>query len=230
MKIHYYFGWFNSNIPEQLAEILRIDIPEKKSLVMISTIPSNYEDSTEMSDMVKDIWFGSAGIIFDEYHSIDYRMTKERAQELSKNASVILLHGGIPSSQNAFIAEYEMSAFIRESNAAVIMGASAGAMNMSMKFVSQKRNGQEIIETKTLDGLGLDSFALESHSSLTDIETIINSKLVQNELMPLSKEFDMYIACAESTIRVKGGKTEVMGDVFIISNSKVKKLDETLSL
>ena len=59
---------------------------------------------------------------FDEYYLIDYRVTKERAQELLRNASVIFLHGGNPSSLNAFLAEYELPVAIKESNAEVIMG------------------------------------------------------------------------------------------------------------
>jgi len=219
-KIHYYFGWFNNNIPEQLAKILQGDIPDRKSLVMICTIPSDYGDSTEMSGLVKDTWLGPAGIVFDEYHSIDYRVTKERAQELLRDASAILLHGGRPGSLNAFLAEYELAAPIKDSNATVIMGASAGAMNMSAKFV---------YASKMFDGLGLDRFAMESHALVSDIETLAQSELVLNELLPLSKALDVYVGCEESAIRVKNGKIEVMGGVYLISDLKIQKYDALLS-
>lgn len=227
MRVHYYFGWFNDTIPTQLAKVLQDDLVSRKSLVMIGTHPSNYEDSTEMSDMVKDLWFGPLGLIFDEYHSIDYRTTKERAQELLRDASAIFLHGGNPGSQKAFLAEYELSAAIEASHATAILGASAGAMNMCAKFLSGEvdAQGKEIWEV--LGGLDLDHFVIETHSTIHDIEALQKSNLVQNGLMSLSKDFDVYIACEESTIRIKDGKMDIMGDVYLISDMQIRKMPET---
>jgi len=61
MKTHYYLGWFNNFFPEKLGRALREDINDRKSLAMISSNPSSYEDdgATERS------WLNQAGIIFD---------------------------------------------------------------------------------------------------------------------------------------------------------------------
>lgn len=77
---------------------------------MISSNPFFYEDdgSTERS------WLDQAGIMFDEYHLINYRLQKEDAQTLIQNASVIFLLGGNVIKQNGFLMEYELSDLIKK--------------------------------------------------------------------------------------------------------------------
>src|SRR5690625_2069647 len=99
MKTHYYLGWFNNFFPENLGRVLQRDITDRKSLAMISSNPSIYEDdgATERS------WLEQAGIMFDEYHLINYRVQKEDAQKIIQNASVIFLLGGDTLEQNGFL-------------------------------------------------------------------------------------------------------------------------------
>ncbi len=148
MKTHYYLGWFSNFFPENLGRVLQEDITDRKSLVMISSNPSFYEDdgATERS------WLDQAGIMFDEYHLINYRVQKEDAQTLIQNASVVFLLGGSILKLNGFLMEYELSDLIKKSRA-VVMGASAGAINMSAKWLCSKNFGDEI--SSVYDGIGL---------------------------------------------------------------------------
>ncbi|OZQ64750.1 cyanophycinase [Paenibacillus sp. VTT E-133280] len=221
MSTHYYFSWFNNFFPEKLVHYLHEDIQDRKSLVMISADPSGYTgEQINFDDVSEWTWLNQANIIFEEYHFIDYRMQKEDARRLIQNASVIFLCGGYPVLQNDFLADYELSDVIKNSNA-VIMGASAGALNMAAKWLSL--NNPDEAETSTIyDGIGFDYFAYESHSQ-RDYATF-----VQGYLFPLSEEIDVYAAEQESAIRVKDGKIEIMGPLYLISRSKIQKLVETL--
>ncbi|MDW0118537.1 Type 1 glutamine amidotransferase-like domain-containing protein [Sporosarcina thermotolerans] len=218
MKIHYYLGWFNNLFPENLGRVIQEDITDRKSLAMISSNPSNYEDDggTERS------WLDQAGIMFDEYHLINYRVQKEDAQTIIQNASVIFLLGGNILNQNSFLMEYELSDLIKKCNA-VVMGASAGAINMSAKFLCSKNFGDEVVMNSVYEGIGLDNFSVLSHFDLEN-----NIELVQSELSPLSEEIHIYASNKDCAVRVKGDKIDVFGNVFLISNSKIRKLDETL--
>ena len=91
-----------------------------------------------------------------------------------------------------------------------------------------RRNGENYEPSKTFDGLGFDNFALKSHALLRDVEAIAGDKLIQQDWLPLSKELDVYIACAESVIRSKDGRLEFWGNVFLISGEKIQKLEESL--
>ncbi|WP_335872787.1 Type 1 glutamine amidotransferase-like domain-containing protein [Bacillus sp. 2205SS5-2] len=216
MKTHYYLGWFNNFFPDNLGRVLQEDITDRKSLVMISSNPFSYEDdgATERS------WLDQADIIFDEYHLINYRVQKEDAQALIQNASVIFLLGGNILNQNGFLMEYELSDLIKR-NRSVVMGASAGAINMSAKFLCSKNFGDEI--SSIYDGIGLDDFSVRSHF---DFEN--NIALVQSELSPLSEEMNIYVSNKDCAVRTKGDKIDIFGNVYLISHSKIQKLDETL--
>ncbi|WP_214484964.1 Type 1 glutamine amidotransferase-like domain-containing protein [Bacillus sp. SM2101] len=216
MKTHYYLGWFNNFFPENLGRALQEDITDRKSLVMISSNPSSYEDdgATERS------WLDQAGIIFDEYHLINYRVQKEDAQKLIQNASVIFLLGGNIINQNGFLMEYELSDLIKKSRS-VVMGASAGAINMSDKFLCSKNFGDEI--SSVYDGIGLDDFSVRAHFDLEN-----NFALIQSELSSLSEEINIYASNKDCAVRTKGDKIDIFGNVYLISHSKIQKLDETL--
>jgi len=218
MKTQYYLGWFEQYFPENLANVLQEDIKDRKSLAMISSNPSVYEDdgATERS------WLDQAGIKFDEYHLINYRVQKEDAQTIIQNASVIFLLGGSILNQHRFLKEYELSDSIRKGSA-VVMGASAGAINMSAKWLSSKKLGDELETSHVYDGIGLDNFSVMSHFDLEN-----NMALVQSELSPLSEEINIYVSNKDCAVRIKGDKIDVIGNVYLISNSKIQKLDETL--
>lgn len=70
MKTHYYLGWFNNFFPEKLEKVLQEDITDRKSLVIISSTPLN----DEADGAPERSWLDHAGISFDEYHLINYRI------------------------------------------------------------------------------------------------------------------------------------------------------------
>lgn len=218
MKTHYYLGWFNNFFPDYLGRVLQEDITDRKSLVMISSDPlfNEVDGATERS------WFDEADIMFDEYHLINYRVQKEDAQTLIQNASVIFLLGGNTLNQNSFLMEYKLSDAIKKSRA-VVMGASAGAINMSAKWLCSKSFGYNVEISSVYDGIGLDNFSVLSHFDLEN-----NITLVQRELSPLSEEINIYASNKDCAVRVKGDKIDILGNVYLISNSKIRKLDETL--
>ena len=216
MKTHYYFGWFNDTMPKEVGAMINQDLARKESLVMISTVPSEHEYNDSFSKSVKESWFDFAGVHFETYHCIDYRMTKDIAQELLKNASAILLDGGLPDSLRYFIEEYEMSKAIEESNATVIMGASAGGMNLSTKFA---------YKNEMYDGLGFDNFAFVPHA-MRSVEDLKADDKMQ-ALIQLSTELPVYAGCEESVMRAKNGNIEILGDVYLITDGEIEKLPES---
>jgi len=218
MKTHYYLGWFYNFFPENLGRVLQEDITDRKSLAMISSNPSIYEDdgATERS------WLDQAGILFDDYHLINYRVQKEDAQTIIQNASVIFLLGGNTLNLNGFLLDYELSDSIKTSSA-VVMGASAGAINMSAKWLCSKNLGYKVETSSVYAGIALDNFSVLSHFDLEN-----NMALVQSELSLLSEEIDIYASNKDCAVRVKGDEIDVFGNVYLISHSKIQKLDETL--
>ncbi|RLJ91313.1 Type 1 glutamine amidotransferase-like domain-containing protein [Planococcus citreus] len=217
MKTHYYLGWFSDCFPENLSKALREDLPERKSLVMISSDPSD----TEIDGAVERSWLDQAGISFDEYHLIDSRVEQEVAHALIRNASAIFLLGGDTLKQNRFLTEYDLAEPIKTS-AALVMGASAGAINMSAKWKCSERFGYAVDMDTVCDGLALDPFSVLSHFDLEN-----NMALVQEELSALSDEMNVYASNKDCALRSKGGHIDILGDVYVMSRSNIRKMEET---
>lgn len=109
------------------------------------------------------------------------------------------------------ILKLELQTLIRKSDA-VVMGSSAGGMNMSESYVD---------EGKVYAGLALNHFSFEAHFDYA------NSLLVK-ERFNLSKEMNVYIAADKNgAVNVKGDKVKIIGDVYLVSHSEIHKLTET---
>lgn len=81
-----------------------------------------------------------------------------------------------------FLVEYELLDLIKKSNA-VVMGASAGAINMSTKWLCSKDFGFNVEENSVYTGIGLDNFSVLSHFDLEN-----NFEVIQSELSPYRKK------------------------------------------
>ncbi|EIM04989.1 hypothetical protein A1A1_18570 [Planococcus antarcticus DSM 14505] len=217
MNTHYYLGWFTDFFPERLSQMLREDITKRKSLVMISSNPldARVDGAAERS------WLDHAAISFDEYHLIDYCVQKDAAQTSIQNASVIFLLGGDTLKQNDFLMAYGLSECIRKSSA-VVIGASAGAINMSAKWLCSKNFGYQVEENTVNDGISLGNFSVLSHFDLEN-----NMELVLNELSSLSEEMKIYASNKDCALRIKGDKIDILGNIYVISHSEIQKLEET---
>ncbi|MCL2618105.1 MAG: Type 1 glutamine amidotransferase-like domain-containing protein [Defluviitaleaceae bacterium] len=208
MKIHYYSGWFDEALPARYLESLQNDVTNTRSLVLIW----GCWGGDELVDFVKDSWLAPGGIVFDEYHLVDNRRTKEEAHRLIKQASVLLLLGGSDLHQAEFFKEYGLETPIRETDATIIMGFSAGAINMPSTCVSFEDG-----TTTVYEGLGLDNFCYLPYFSLEKHE------LAKNDYLPLLKEVDVYATAPESFIRTKGTEVAAFGEVYKISDMKMNR-------
>jgi len=213
MKTYYYSGWFNESLPERYLESLLNDITDRKSLVLVW----GCWGKDELIDFVKDSYLKPSGIIFEEYHLVDNRIAREEGQRLIREASVLIILAGNTEPQAEFFKEYELAAPIKETNANVIMSFSAGAKNVSLKWIAAKSLGYEVEATVIYGGLGLNDFCYVPYFTLD------MGELVENDLLPLSQEIDIYATTPESFIRVKDDEVTTFGDVYLISDSKINK-------
>lgn len=218
MKTHYYLGWMSNFLSGPLADELQNDLLDRKSLVMISANPFSDEadGSTELS------WLHHAGIEFEEYHVINYGVQKETAAGLLQNASVIFLLGGNTIEQNNFLVDYDLMELIRESRAAVI-GASAGSINMSARWLASRNFGYEVAAPAVYEGIGLNNFSVLSHFDLEN-----KLAMVRDELAPIVEKIPVYASNKDCAIRVKGDTIDIFGDVYLVDRLGIRKLEETL--
>lgn len=214
LQIRYYLDWFyEKGFSDKLVSALNEDIVERKSLVMIAA--ESYDDTEEQvsgDNIFEKTWFDQADIFFDEYHLIDSNLQKEAAQRLIQEASVIFLCGGYPQYQMRLLKEYALVDLIEKSKA-LVMGTSAGGMNMSDEYFDEGR---------IYRGLALDKFSFEAHFDYA------NKALIEERRI-LSEKMAIYVAAdKEGALRVRAGKLDIIGNVYLISQSDIQKLVETI--
>lgn len=214
IKTHYYLDWYyDKGFSEKLVNVMNKDITDRKSMVFICAEPDDDKDEqVNIENIFERSWFDQANIFFDNYHLIDHCTQKEEAQRLIHDASVIFLCGGSPQYQMQLLIKLELQTLIKKSNA-VVMGSSAGGMNMSESYVD---------EGKVYAGLALNHFSFEAHFDYA------NTALVKKRFN-LSKKMNIYIAAdKDGAVYVKSGKVTIIGNVYLVSHAKIHKLAETM--
>lgn len=214
MQIRYYLSWFDDKLPEKLVTCLKEDLSERQSLVMISGQPSSENDP--IPTFIKEKWLATAGITFEEYHLLDYRMDKEIAHDLLKKASVIFLCGGYPLLQKQFLISYELNDVIKNSEG-LVMGASAGGINMSRAWLCSRNTGMDVESSQIYPGIALDAFFFCSKPQLT-----MNDTAMLEELLPLSQELPIYVASNEAALRIKKDKVTTFGEIHLMCEGQIK--------
>lgn len=218
MTSRYYLGWFSEYFPEALKQALQQDVMERTSLVMISSDPEDkdIDGATEKS------WLDDAGIVFESYTLINNDIPKDDAHSVIQSASVLFFLGGDPITQHRFIQEYNLKDALKESSA-VIIGASAGAINLSKSWMTSRKLGFDVEETRQMDGIGFDPFGVLSHFDLEN-----QMEVMRDELRPLADEMPVYASNKDCAIRVKEGRIDVCGDVYLLFGADCQQVEETL--
>lgn len=209
-------SWFEQTLPHDIAQILKAGLADTSFLVLISGDPSG--DQSEQVELITENWFQSANIQFKDYRLIDYRTTKEQAQQLLKRASTIFLCGGYPLAQNQFLHDYQLMELIKESPIPVI-GASAGAINLSAEWLFFEYTGNNAKSPSLIKGVQTADFFFFSMANCD-----IHDEKLLAILCPLSKRLPIYIAVNECLLAIEDGEKTVVGEIYQMKNQKLIKL------
>lgn len=153
---------------------------------------------------------------------INEQMTKAEAKAHIEAVSVIFFLGGDTMAQHAFLHAYELDVAIQKSDA-IIIGTSAGAMNMSTHWICSKNFGYNVEQLRVYTGVALDAFSVISHF---DLERGL--ALVRQEMNTLSKRIPMYVSNQNCAVRVEGDAISILGTVYLIENEQMTLLPPTL--
>ena len=201
-------GFPERRFTDAIAQRLRKVLTVRERLVFISAWPSEYvrndDDAAGMHGM-----FVSCNMAFQHFSVIDARTAPEAAKYLIRDADCIFLMGGHAVQQYQLICEKGIGDDIRSSNA-VILGVSAGSMNMAYRAL-------DIWESHMpYEGLGLIDITIKAHVTQADCELL-------HTLMQISVVHDRPI-CAmadESAIFVQNDAVTHIGQIQYICKGEI---------
>jgi len=217
MQTLYFFSGFDKDkgITPEIAQSLRECIATTKSIVFICSRP----DGHEKSDMYANIFaaqFKNMGVKFEAHHVLDDRKTQAECIELAKSASVIFLLGGSPHLQLEFLKSNGLILVLQQFSG-VIMGLSAGAMNMAINaFYSADK---DFSISHIYKAVGLADVSIAPHFHIHD------EGLINNEILPFSHIIDIYAMCDDSAIMVCGDERRYFGEVYRACQGVMKRIE-----
>ena len=206
-------GFPTHHFPEAVAQVLRAYLPRRESLVFISAWPEEYARNDDDSDGMHGM-FAERGMAFDNHRVIDRRTSAADAVRLAREADCIFLMGGDVTKQMSLIRDLGLVAELQASRA-VILGVSAGAMNMG-------RYAADVWETKALsEGIGLTDIVMKGHYAEDAWFIPI--------LKELSRTHPIVAMEDESAIFVQGNTAWKLGKIHWIDKGRTTIFtDETL--
>ena len=205
--IGFFSGFPDRRFTDEIATRLKKELPVRGKLVFITACPVDYrqndEDSAGMHHM-----FVEYGMAFDRFCIVDARMDPAVAREWARDADCFfLMGGGVCAEQMQLMRDKGIYDIVRESPA-MVLGVSAGSMNMGRKTV-------DIWESLVpYDGLGFADITMIGHFSYDDTERL-----------RLMKEASMIVpVCAmedESAIFIRDGRVDLIGVMHRIDKGRI---------
>ena len=205
----FFSGFPSHHFPLDVAERLREDLMQRRSLIFVSAWPiehaKNDRDAVGMHGMFEEV-----GLPFARHHVIDDRMAPSHATRLIREASCVFLMGGHPGLQYRLMRETGLDIAICDTPVAVL-GVSAGAINMAKHSLDTKDS------SVPYHGLGLADITVKPHFEPEDWQTLSNLLRISMELPICTMEDD-------SAIFVAGDLVSSMGQIHSIHQGKITPL------
>lgn len=216
--ITYIFSSFDKDIRfNEVSNYFKNDMVLYKNIVFIST---NFENMEKVNGYANiDVsWFKEIGINLNGITVLNDTMTKEEMFRSIENADIIFLMGGDTLKQNDFLMKNDLKPIIKTFKK-VVIGISAGAINLSNISLCSKDEEDGVEKTITYEGIGRINYTIEPHF---DID---NKIFLQNELYPLSEKMTIYGLPNNTGVRIIDNNFEILyGDFYKILNNEVEKI------
>lgn len=189
---------------EQQIKYLSKDLKTCKSILFV---PGDYDKEKYIIYKDKIInWLKSIEVSFSECYltGLDDEL---------KSYDVIFLMGGNPDNQIEIINNINLKSIIN--NASVVIGVSAGAINLSEEAIYYNDYSNKI---EMYDGIGLTNINVYPHFDINNIEFLKEVKMV-------SKIKSLIALPNDSFIRINNKSIELVGDCFKVDKEKVTKIN-----
>lgn len=213
----FFSGFPTRHFTDHIAEVLNNELTVRNSLVFISAQPENYAQNDDDSDGMHRM-FAERNMPFAKYCVIDERTSANEAVNLIREASCIFLMGGNATLQYKLMCNKGILNEIRKSNA-VILGVSAGSMNMGKTTV-------DIYESLIpYEGLGLADITIKAHYPFEDEKLLQSLKQVSMEIPVCLMTDESAIFMKEETmIQIGQIYRLVQGDISILTQEQLEQM------
>ncbi|MBO7218768.1 MAG: Type 1 glutamine amidotransferase-like domain-containing protein [Clostridia bacterium] len=204
----------NKNILRELKDVKSIS-----HLLFVCSNPTVFDKTDLYAPLTKEA-FNLSGIPVKAMTILDSRTDKDMV-DLVKKSDVIFLAGGVTPMQMEYFNKINLKAELHKYNDKIIIGQSAGAMNLA-NVVYNSPEIYEMQDTSTTyyEGLGFSDVNIEPHFDINEKEYIVKVLLPDSSVRP-------FIALDNNGFVVRDDLgTRLYGDAYAFYNGVVKKIND----
>lgn len=203
-----------------IVEQLKAFLPKNGTFLFVASTPSIQEKVDSFSSLLFE-GLKLSGFNFTKYLILDDR-TKNLAKDFVRESDIIFLSGGDTYIENEFFKEIHLASLL-DDYSGVIMGQSAGSINMAVHAYNSPEDGDHS-EPIYFDGLGLSNINVEPHFEL-DTSSFNELQMYQRRhLLEESFKRTIYALCDGSHILEIDGRATVYGRAYLIQDGNIVKL------
>lgn len=196
-----------------------------EKFVFVANNPFDFEDNQQKLENIFES-FSMSNLCFSQKYLLDERNKKD-AKIILKDADIIILGGGKCLCQNLFLKEIKFKEIIKDFDG-LIIGISAGAMNLSSVVANYAEEPIDLKEPRWFSGLGFFDEIIIPHfdgKNLVYELPFYEIKVVKDYILPMSKKGE-FIAIDNNSYLVidEHKKLSIFGSAYKIKNGKVSKI------
>ena len=211
----------NSN---QVIQQIKDSVKKFDNFVFIVSNPTTFETNYQYANCTFES-FKKSGVGFKNLIVVDDK-NKQDIEKIIKCADFVFLAGGHVPTQNKFFKEINLKSLLNSYDG-VIMGQSAGSMNLAKLVYNYPEDLDELSDPKFLEGLGLTDLTIVPHFNIEKGNEQVDEKidLMNDYLKKDSKVTTLYCVTNFSHIKIQNGKTEFYGDIYIMKDGEINYID-----
>jgi dipeptidase E len=202
MKVSILTSGFPNGFTEDFIKCVKEYYHNDGSFVFIASDFAGYSKTEKYMNVFMDM-FKNKGIVFNEVHVVDDRISKEKAVEYIEKAAVIWISGGDTLKQIAYIKEFNLIPALQNRDG-ITIGMSAGSINMAKRVIIAKDIEDNVPELTIYDGIGLVDINVEPHIDSASEEHL-------KEVYEASKHADIYGIYDNTFIKIVNGTMNIYG-------------------
>ncbi len=215
------------NPANRFIDELRRVLPNPCRALNICSDPDSWVKTNFYASMTS-LYFENAGFRFDSFRVLDGR-NADRAEELVRNADLLILSGGHVPTQNRFFRQIGLRELMEDYDG-VVVGISAGSMNSADLVYAQPEEEGEAIDPvyrRFLTGLGLTKTMLLPHYQEVKDDVLDGLRLFEEITCPDSMGKCFYAIPDGSYLFIENGREELRGEAWQIRDGVISQISAT---
>jgi len=202
---------FDQGFTPDFTKVIKERLNERETFVFIASSFDQPQKNQKYAGRIIEM-FNEIGIEFKTMIIIDKDTPKKKVNQIIDSASLIWISGGDTLKQIGYLREYQLDEILKNYQG-IVIGMSAGSINMACRVVLAKDIEDNIPELSVYEGLGLVNINIEPHLDLLRGEHLLAIK-------EAGKIAPIYCLYDDSFILIEQNQQQIFGP-YVLFDTKV---------